>query len=320
MDNLKGIPTIYYSNLHRRKGRKLYMESQFKKYNLPYYRIGLPTLPCEISQEFLDRLIGTYSESSCLWASWCGSFIIEFLYEWFTETKEQTLIYMEDDYDLSLIERWHFTWDQLIDYLPYDWDIILLGFESPDIIPFHLHPTRSEYSLGPLMFNRNHVEKILDLHYFDGKFKFDNTIANSIYIDRDSGIDDGKTYVDTSGTMDYFFTQTGCSYSIPLLQNNPYFAGGSSGENHDGNGKWFPKITFVQCYEAYKDWWTYDRDLFSLDEFFTYGKDTDILMQRDITRWDHKYFYDLSLREREKYLNLESMNKSRKQFLKDNVE
>lgn len=310
MDKLKNIPAIYYSNLERRKGRKLYMESQFKKFNLKYKRIGLPSLPCKISEEFLNSLIGTYSESSSLWANWCASFIIEFLYQWYTETKEDSLIYMEDDYDLSLIEYWHFSWNELTNHLPYDWDIVLLGFESPDIIPFYLHPTKQQYSLGPVLINRVHVEKILNIFYFDGKFKFDNKVGNAIYIDNNSNLGDGKTYSDTSGTMDYFLTQTGCSYSLPLLQNNPYFAGRTSGEGYDNKSLWTPKITFVKCYEAYKDWWLYDRNKFSLNEFFTYNKENDILMQRDITRWNDDYFYKLSLKEREKYIDLEILNKS----------
>ena len=55
----------------------------------------------------------------------------------------------------------------------------------------------------------------------------------------------------------------------------------------------------MKCYEAYHEWWSNDRDKFTLDEFFTYGKDNDILMQRDISRWDDKYFYDLAMKNNE---------------------
>ena len=35
--------------------------------------------------------------------------------------------------------------------------------------------------------------------------------------------------------------------------------------------------------------------ILSLDDFFSYNKDNDVLMERDISRWDDKYFYDLAV-------------------------
>ena len=61
--------------------------------------------------------------------------MFDFFEEWLT-TGEDYLLFMEDDYDLSLMNKWHFTWDEFMSRVPYDWDSIQLGFESPDIIPF----------------------------------------------------------------------------------------------------------------------------------------------------------------------------------------
>ena len=173
-----------------------------------------------------------------------------------------------------------------------------LGFETPYVIPFYLHPTKPEYSLGASLLNRDYIKKLLSLHYPNGKFKFDYNIANAIYIDRDSGIHDGLRYEGTSGGPDYFINQSGCGYSLPLIPINPYFTGIS----HIGvleKRSWEPKLSFVKCYEAYHEWWCYDRDKFTLDDFFTYNKDTDVLMERDISRWNDKYFHDLAIRKNE---------------------
>jgi hypothetical protein len=298
---MKNFPHIYYTNVDRKVGRRAYMENQFNKFKLPYTRIEMLSCPKDgPPKNFLDRLVGTYNKNTCQWINWYASLLFEFFKEWIENTNDPFFIFMEDDYDLSLMSLWHFEWDEFMDRLPYGWDCIQLGFETPYKIPFYLHPTQPEYSLGASLLNREYVEKLLDLHYPNGKFKFDYTIANSLYLNRGSGIHDDKDYCGTSGGPDYYINQSGNCYSIPLIPINPYFAG-ISHQGPFGKLSWEPKLSFVKCYEAYHEWWNNDRDNFTLDEFFTYGKSNDILMERDITRWDDKYFHDKALTERLEY-------------------
>jgi len=215
------FPHIYYTNVDRKVDRKQYMESQFDSLGLSYTRIEMLSCPKDgPPKNFLDNLTGTYPDNCSQWINWYGSLLFDFFEEWLT-TNEDYLLFMEDDYDLSLISKWHFTWREFMNRVPYDWDCIQLGFETPDIIPFYLHPTRSQYSLGASLLKRDYVEKLVDLHKPLGKYKFDYRIANHIYIDRDSGIHDGYDYVATSGGPDYYINQSGKSYSIPLIPMNP---------------------------------------------------------------------------------------------------
>jgi len=300
-DKLKNFPHIYYTNVDRKKDRKKYMEDQFNLFGLNYSRIEMLSCPKDgPPKQFLNNLIGNYKPSTSQWINWYSSLILDFLQEWINSTKDPYFVFMEDDYDLSLIKSWHFTWDQFMERLPYDWDCIQLGYECPYKVRFYLHPTQKEYSLGACLMKREYVEKLLDLHILNGKYKFDYKIANSIYLNRDSGIHDNKDYSDTSGGPDYFINQSGKCYSLPLIPINPYFAG-ISHQGPFGELNWQPKMSFVKCHEAYHEWWKNDKDKFSLDEFFTFGKNNDILMERDISRWDDKYFYDKSLTERLKY-------------------
>lgn len=295
---MDGFPHIYYTNVDRKIDRKRYMESQFDFLGLSYTRIEMLSCPKDgPPKNFLDNLIGNYPDNCSQWINWYGSLLFDFFEQWLT-TNEEYLLFMEDDYDLSLVKKWHFTWDEFMNRLPYDWDSIQLGFESPDVIPFYLHPTKPQYSLGPSLLRREYVEKLVSLHKPSGKYKFDYRIANHIYIDRDSGIHDGWGYVATSGGPDYYINQSGKSYSIPLIPMNPYLAG-ISHQGPFGELDWKPKLSFVKCHEAYHEWWTNDRDNFTLDEFFTYGKDNDVLMEKDISRWDDKYFYDLAMNNAE---------------------
>jgi len=299
MDKLRNFPHVYYFNVNHYIERKKYMESQFQSMGWDYTRVSMQKpKDNNLFEWYWNNLIGTYSKNTSHYINLYSAEIFKFLSQWIQESNDDYLIIMEDDYDVSLAKYWHFEWEDLLERLPYDWDCIQLGFETSSIISFYLHPTKSEYSLGPSLLNREYVKKLLSLHYPNSKFKFDYTIANAIYIDRDSGIHDGLTYSGTSGSPDYFISQSGCSYSLPLIPINPYFTGIS----HSGAFKkysWHPKLSFVKCYEAYYDWWINDRDNFTLDEFFTYGKSNDCLMERDISRWEDKYFYDLAMKYNE---------------------
>jgi hypothetical protein len=195
---------------------------------------------------------------------------------------------MEDDYDLGLIEYWHFDWSYLMERIPYDWDCIQLGFETGSVIPFYLHPVNPEYSLGPCLMKREYIEKLVMLHCVGNLYKLDNYIANMYW-------KNNKGYQNVSGTGDYFLCQNGNSYAIPLLLMNPYFG---SFENDN----WLPRPYYQICWDTCYDWWKYDRDKFTLDEFFTYGKSNDILMQRNISNMNTKYFLDKLNDCREKFL------------------
>ena len=87
---------------------------------------------------------------------------------------------MEDYYDFSFIEYWHFDWRYLMNRIPYDWDSIQMSFENPTIIPCFLHPILSGHGVGASLINRKYVEKLLSLHYKDGKFDLSKKIPKVV--------------------------------------------------------------------------------------------------------------------------------------------
>ena len=121
-------------------------------------------------------------------------------------------------------------------------------------------------------------------------------------MNRESGIHDGMNYDQTSGSPDYFIAQSGNCYSLPMIPIVPYFSGVS---DHGGSGDdnaWQARPSFLKCYKAYWEWWTQDRDNFTADEFFSYGKDNDNLMERDISQWSDKYFLEQAHSQRKEFL------------------
>jgi hypothetical protein len=181
---------------------------------------------------------------------------------WLETTNDDYMIMMEDDYDLSLIEYWHFDWDYLMNRIPYDWDCIQLGFESLKLFPFFLHPKMRHTYFGPCMINRDYAKKLVKLHCVEDKFKLNI---------RFNDVKSKKVY----GMVDGFILEDGKTYSIPLITNNPDF-GSDYSLDHT------PREWFKQCKDLYYLWWKTERDNFTLEDFFTYGKPYDYMMVKKL--------------------------------------
>ena len=139
--------------------------------------------------------------------------------------------------------------------VPYDWDCLQIGFESTKFIPFFLHPKLNHSYFGPVILQRDYIEKILDLHSSGDKWRFLGNIGDS-------------KFNNTAATVDYFIGHSGRTYSIPLITTNDKL---TSGEN----SVTINRIHHTKSRNAYYHWWAKEHKKFSLDDFFTYGKNND---------------------------------------------
>jgi hypothetical protein len=292
MSKLEGIPHIFYFNLDKKTDRKKYMEDQFEYWGIKNFtRLSASKYTGNNMDDWSANMV-TGDKSDSRPEPWAHSMMhFDFFKEWLSTSSDPYLFLMEDDYDLSLIEYWHFDWNYLMSKLPYDWDCIQLGFESSNIISFYLHPISPEYSFGPCLMKREHVEKLLRFHSVGDIYRFDYSISNYFWKPPFR-----EKYKNVSGSSDYLMCHTGKTYCIPLIALNPYFT------NWYHDTSWEPKAYFQMSYDCCHDWWKYDRDNFTLDEFFSYGKSNDILMQRRIEYCDAKYFVEKAIKSRNKFL------------------
>jgi hypothetical protein len=270
-NKLKGIPHIYYFNLDSKTNRKEYMESQFNYWGISNYtRISSSKYLASKVDEWIHLIDGSiynWGKSAVITANAINH--IEFIKWWLENTNDPYMILMEDDYDLSLIEYWHFDWEYLMNNIPYDWDCIQLGYESYTQINFFLSPKQANNSFfGPCMINRRYAQKIVDLHYnYDsGKFIMKHKLANIQLI-----IEGGEN----SCNVDYFVCEGGRTYCIPLITTN------------DDLPSYENDVVMIRPHHAisrelYYHWWKNERDKFTLEDFFTYNKHYDFLMIKKI--------------------------------------
>lgn len=261
-DKLKGLPTIYYTNLDHRTDRREYMETQFDYWGIEnYHRISsskyLSTEEYKWEHLILDKFLSFGS------AAVANSIThLKMIKNWLETTNEPYMIMMEDDYDLSLIEYWNFNWEYLMNHIPQNWDCIQLGFENQNIIPFFLHPVHYNHGFGPCLINRDYARKLIKLHCIGDKFKL-NISTNDI------------RYKKIYGMVDSFILEAGKTYSIPLITTNPDF-----GSDYDLTQT--ARVWFEECRDLYYNWWKNEHHKFTLEDFFTYGKPNDYEMVKKI--------------------------------------
>ena len=75
--------------------------------------------------------------------------------------------------------------------------------------------------------------------------------------------------------VDHFIIKSGRCYSIPLITNNPYLGSDVCLTNT-------PRDWFESCKNLYYDWWKNEHHKYTLEEFFTYGKENDYKMTKKV--------------------------------------
>ena len=252
---LRNFPHVYYVNLDNRTDRKEYMEKQFEFWRLDFTRVSSSKYAASKAKEWgADKVTGKVTGMP---AYVVGNAVthLEFMKDWLNTSTDPWLLLMEDDYDLNLFQYWNFNLDYLMNRIPYDWDCLQIGYESTKFIPFFLHPKLNHTYFGPVILQRDYVEKILDLHSDGDKWNFEKVLGD-------------KKFNKSAGTVDYFIGHTGRTYCIPLITTNDTL---TSGEN----GVMINRIHHKHSRRAYYHWWMTQHKKFSLDDFFTYGKVND---------------------------------------------
>ena len=251
---LDGIPNIYYLNLDSELDRRKYMEMQFEKWNINgVRRFSASNYSVEKYDSWKDILHFSemISGKNHRLAAAITLSTFEMIRNWLETTDEKYLILMEDDYDLNLIEYWHFDWEYLMKKIPYDWDCIQLGYESWNHVRFFLHPKDDTSGFGPILINRHFAQKLINLHFINGKYSLIRKYGPQ-------PVNKGYRIV----SLDSFVCFLGKTYQLPLITQNPHLDK-------------VPKRHHFICRDLYYNWWQNKRDCFSLEEFFSYGKNND---------------------------------------------
>ena len=169
---LKNIGPIYYINLDGQPERKEYMEELFKHWEIENYErvSGYDGRDDDLS----DILKGRYPEQMSSGEVGCTTSHLKAIKHWYETTDTPYAIFAEDDVSFDTAFFWKFTWDEFIEKLPYDWDVVQLAIINPGVVYASMHARWvNDFSTACFMVTRHHAKKLIDLHCVGDKFRLD---------------------------------------------------------------------------------------------------------------------------------------------------
>ena len=194
---LKNFGPVYYLNLDDQPERKIYMEAQFKYWEIEdYTRISAYD---GRDDDLSDILKGRYPDMMSGGEIGCTTSHLKAIKHWLANSDSPYAIIMEDDCSLDLVRYWNFTWSDFIAKVPYDWDLVQVAIICTGDINIKIHKRFvNEFSTACYVITRHHAEKMVRLHCRKDKYKLDNGV-------RPRPVADDLLY------------NSGNSYAIPLL-------------------------------------------------------------------------------------------------------
>ena len=189
---LNGICPIYYLNLDGQPERRLYMEEQFKYWEVTNYeRISAYD---GRDDDLSDIIKGRYPEMMSSGEIGCVTSHLKAIKHWYETSDSPYAIIMEDDCNLDLVKYWNFTWSDFYCRIPYDWDVMQIAIICTGDVHVKVHKRFvNEFSTACYLITRHHAEKLLRLHVRGEKYKLDNGVKPRPVAD-DLIYNSGNTY------------------------------------------------------------------------------------------------------------------------------
>ena len=213
-DKLEGLPPIYYLNLDNRLDRREYMESQFNKFDIKQYtRVSANRYdPTKFIEWYKFSLIMSNKNNRISYISILVN-QLQSIIDWYYSEVSETCLILEDDLNFSIIKYWNFDWKTLVNNLPPNWDCVQFHIIGESFIPMGLtRRTRNNHGATCYMISRHYAEKLIKMHYIDGKFKFYDSYNYS-----------NNWPVYHYQSPDFVPYEIGVTYSFPIFVTNSSF-------------------------------------------------------------------------------------------------
>lgn len=182
---LKGFPHIRFINLDDRPDRRQWMEDQFAEYGITdYVRLSANRYGPHNYDEWEDKLTvseyGKYirKDNICYVSILVNQ--LQSIIDWYNDNISETCIIAEDDLNLKICNLWTFDWEYFVSHLPCNWDCVQLHVIGGSWVPMGLSKrSRNNHGATAYLINRRYAEKLINMHYIDGKFTFYNNYGYS---------------------------------------------------------------------------------------------------------------------------------------------
>jgi hypothetical protein len=253
---LKGFPHIRYLNLDSREDRNQYMIDHFQKYGITdYVRVSADRYGPHNYEIWKKQLTIAGTDKYIRKDNICYVSILinqfQSIIDWYNSNISETCIIAEDDLNMDTLKFWPFTWEYFVSKLPCNWDCVQMQVIGGQWVPMGLTKrTRNNHGATAYLINRRYVEKLIQMHYVDGKFTFyDNYGYNKNWPEYHCQ------------SPDFVPFEIGVTYTFPLFITNSKFGS----DCYDGKVNMMARKSDF----ATAKWWKEESNKYSLTDLFT---------------------------------------------------
>ena len=171
---LKNFGPLYYINLDGQPERDAAMQSMCKYWELNPTRISA----FDGRHGDLNHILeGSHDIGITPGEVGCVTSHLKAIKHWYETTDTPYAIFAEDDVSFDTARFWKFTWDEFVEKLPYDWDVIQLAIINPGVVYASMHARWvNDFSTACFMVTRHHAKKLIDHHCVGDKFRLDQGV------------------------------------------------------------------------------------------------------------------------------------------------
>jgi len=171
---LKNFGPLYYINLDGQPERDAEMQSMCKYWELNPTRVSA----FDGRHGDLNHILeGNHDIGITSGEVGCVTSHLKAIKQWYETTDTPYAIFAEDDVSFDTARFWNFTWDQFVEKLPYDWDVVQLAIINPGVVYASMHARWvNDFSTACFMITRHHAKKLIDHHCVGDKFRLDQGV------------------------------------------------------------------------------------------------------------------------------------------------
>jgi len=171
---LKNFGPLYYINLDGQPERDAAMQSMCKYWELNPTRISA----FDGRNSSLNHILeGSHDIGISSGEVGCVTSHLKAIKQWYETTDTPYAIFAEDDVSFDTARFWKFSWDEFVEKLPYDWDVVQLAIINPGVVYASMHARWvNDFSTACFMITRHHAKKLIEHHCVGDKFRLDQGV------------------------------------------------------------------------------------------------------------------------------------------------
>ena len=171
---LKNFGPLYYINLDGQPERDVAMQSMCNYWELNPTRISA----FDGRHGDLNHILeGSHDIGITSGEVGCVTSHLKAIKQWYETSDTPYAIFAEDDVSFDTARFWKFNWDEFMEKVPYDWDVIQLAIINPGVVYASMHARWvNDFSTACYMITRHHAKKLIDHHCVGDKFRLDQGV------------------------------------------------------------------------------------------------------------------------------------------------